>query len=393
VTETAIETAIAGGGAAGTAAAAAAAAAAAGTREDAAAAAAERGGGDGTLRAAMRWRRGMTRLSRRASVRHSSLLLLAGAMDPAMSPDTQPSCWGVDSDKLAEAMSLLLPLLPLDCRARAACVCRAWCATAARPDMWEELSFEHCAVRITDATLAALCARAGAALRTLRLDTRACLHVTGVGVLNALRGCAGVQHLFLPEVELRLEEIDRLDAMCPMLQHSAFTARVTVQEAAAVLMAHPGIAGLNCSCDGTNTGLAELTAHLRLNATVKRLELRYRAFGDAVGTQLAECLSVNTTLTSLDLASNGGRGSAGGATRLAECLRVNTTLKSLTLYKIWIEDEGAVQLAECLRANTTLTSLELKSPDFAHDGGIISRSGRRALEEACPPQCTLRFLL
>ena len=117
------------------------------------------------------------------------------------------------------------------------------------------------------------------------------------------------------------------------------------------------------------------------------------SFGDAVGTQLAECLSVNTTLTSLDLASHGGRGSAG-ATRLAECLRVNTTLKSLTLYKIWIDDEGAVQLAECLRDNTTLTSLQLKSPDFArYDGGGVSRFGRRALEEACPPQCTLRFLL
>jgi hypothetical protein len=72
---------------------------------------------------------------------------------------------GVSSHNVASALSMLLPLLPLDCRARAACVCRAWRAAAAHPDLWDELRFERCAAHVTDAALASLCARAGAALR------------------------------------------------------------------------------------------------------------------------------------------------------------------------------------------------------------------------------------
>ena len=86
--------------------------------------------------------------------------------------------------RAAEALSVLLPLLALDDRARAACVCRAWRAAAAHPGLWEELSFTRCVARVNDATLAALCARAGAALRTLSLDADACVRVTTCASLS-----------------------------------------------------------------------------------------------------------------------------------------------------------------------------------------------------------------
>ena len=51
---------------------------------------------------------------------------------------------------------------------------------------------------------------------------------------------------------------------------------------------------------------------------------------------------------------------AAGATQLAECMRVNGTLTSLDLGYNGIVDAGAMQLAECLRVNATLTSLYLQ---------------------------------
>jgi hypothetical protein len=140
------------------------------------------------------------------------------------------SSWGDDSSphELAEALLLLLPLLPLDCRARAACVCRAWRAAAAHPGLWKELSFEGCKARVDNATLTLLCARAGAALRTLCLDAGACKRVTFVGTVTALRGggCAGLRRLDMPNNVcqwekcfplLSAETAQQLAAACPML--------------------------------------------------------------------------------------------------------------------------------------------------------------------------------
>ena len=70
----------------------------------------------------------------------------------------------------------------------------------ARPMMWEELSFERCGVRVDNATLALLCARAGSALRTLCLDAHACTRVTGSGLVAALSDgrCVGLRRLNAP---------------------------------------------------------------------------------------------------------------------------------------------------------------------------------------------------
>ena len=56
------------------------------------------------------------------------------AAPPAASELSAVSRWSghASPHELAQALSLLLPLLPQDCRARAACVCRAWRAVALR---------------------------------------------------------------------------------------------------------------------------------------------------------------------------------------------------------------------------------------------------------------------
>jgi hypothetical protein len=58
-------------------------------------------------------------------------------------------------------------------------------------------------------------------------------------------------------------------------------------------------------------------------------------------------------------------------------------LLSLNLYDNGIGDAGATQLAEGLRVNTTLTSLHMVC------NIPLGGDGRRALREACPPQCAL----
>ena len=129
---------------------------------------------------------------------------------------------GASAHNAAAALSLVFPLLPLDCRARAACVCRTRRAAAAHPEVWQELSCEGVAARIDDAALASLCARAGAALRTLRLDVDACKNVTDAGMLAALRygGCTGVRLSLMLSAEHALQ----LASACPVLQYAPCSA-------------------------------------------------------------------------------------------------------------------------------------------------------------------------
>ena len=300
----------------------------------------------------------MTSVTSRASVRQSLLLLVAGAMDPVASSDTQASCWGVDSNQLAEALSFVLPLLPLDARACAACVCPAWRAATMHPALWEELDFERCAAKVGRETLALLCARAGAALRTLIMNTDACALIALDDILDALRdgGCSGIRCLcWIGQTHLpRYFSVAQLIAVCPMLQSQTCAVLSHPQNAKAPLgePQRPRAFYNLCYCHA-GTSLTQLMAVLRINATLKSLFLSHLELGDA------------------------------GATQLAEHMRGSSTLTSLKLSKIDIGDAGAVQLAECFRANTTLTRLDLKG------NPRISGVGKFALVAARPPQCTL----
>ena len=128
-------------------------------------------------------------------------------MDTARSDQAQlRAAAGGDAEALSERVSglfddvalLVLPLLSLEVRARAACARKAWRVAAATPALLAELDFARCAAQVTDDALKTLCAHAGAELRTLRFDT--CMKVTGEGVVAALHdgGCAGVRCINAP---------------------------------------------------------------------------------------------------------------------------------------------------------------------------------------------------
>jgi hypothetical protein len=319
-------------------------------------------------------------------------------------------------NKVAEALSVLLRLLPLYLRARMASVCRAWRQAASHSALWQELSFEGCTARITNAALASLCARAGAGLRVLLLDAAACCRVTAAGMLAALRdgGCTGVRRLSAPAIHSPDELVEayastacvhQLAATCPLLEHAACAVRCSLSQVAAASLALPGPLAFFCaehdiggfgSDDSHDTHMVGLAECLRGNATITSLGLpaqllAYRSsffqpfldalrvntalltldlsnnfFNDAGATQLAACLHANATLREVNLSSNDI--GVAGATKLAECLRSNTALTSLDLGCNRIGDAGATQLAECLHSNAALANLILSSNSIGNAG-------------------------
>ena len=301
-------------------------------------------------------------------------------------------CWGGDgcANEVAQALSLILPLLPPDALACATCVCRAWRTATAHPALWEELSFERCTAQVNDAALASLCARAGAALRTLRLDARTCLDVSGYELVDALRegGCAGVRHIWAqPNGEDRSSHalllsphaVRQLTAACPLLEHAACAVTcVTVMEAVNVAEALPGPLKLVVQREGAERGTEERCRVLRCNVIELVAQSKIIAFGGEAA--FFEALQVNTTLTSLRLVNNviGPTGAAA----LAEALRVNSTLTSLRLELDTLLDEGAAALADALRTNATLTTLEVGLD-------VIGRAGWIALADMLRANATL----
>jgi len=88
--------------------------------------------------------------------------------------------------------------------------------------------------------------------------------------------------------------------------------------------------GLANNALGEDTGRA-LAETLRLNTTLRELELSYNNIGDDGARALAEALRRNTTLTSLRLADNALGEDTGSA--LTETLRLNTTLRELDIHR------------------------------------------------------------
>ena len=97
---------------------------------------------------------------------------------------------------------------------------------------------------------------------------------------------------------------------------------------------------------------------------------------------VSEKLKVNTTLATLNLASNLIK---DGVEELSEALSVNTTLTSLNLYDNWMNSEKVRVLSLALKVNTTLTHLNIGR-------NFIGVDGIRALSEALTVNTTLTAL-
>lgn len=112
---------------------------------------------------------------------------------------------------------------------------------------------------------------------------------------------------------------------------------------------------------------------LKSNSTLKRLDLRsghyldpHQGLRDAGVKFLTEALTINSTLTHLNVANNFL--TADSATLFADLLTSNKTLTTLNLEGNKIEADGTIALAAALRVNTTLTDLRLSHNDIGVKG-------------------------
>ena len=119
-----------------------------------------------------------------------------------------------------------------------------------------------------------------------------------------------------------------------------------------------------------NTSLSSLDLRLKeANSFSDTPTTRRPLFGNEGANSLVQALKVNTSLSSLDLSNNLIRGE--GANSLAQVLRVNTSLSSFNLSSNSIRDKEAISLAQALTVNTSLSSLDL-SCNFIGDEGANS---------------------
>ena len=145
------------------------------------------------------------------------------------------------------------------------------------------------------------------------------------------------------------------------LRASSRTIRAAVEKADAVVQARRGVQ----FPDGR--GLLDKLNGLNAWCKVTVLRLKSCSLGEGGGRALAETLRLNSTLKSLNLSENDL--GEGGGRALAETLRLNSTLTSLDLGGNGLGEGAGRAMAEALRLNSTLTSLDLCFNGLGEGGG------------------------
>ncbi|XP_066019693.1 NLR family CARD domain-containing protein 3-like [Pocillopora verrucosa] len=121
------------------------------------------------------------------------------------------------------------------------------------------------------------------------------------------------------------------------------------------------------------SGAAYLSQALSVNTTLTHLNLDNNKIYDSGAADLSQALSVNTTLTYLNLTNT--EIGASGAAYLSQALSVNSSLTDLNLWLNNIGASGADSLSHALSVNSSLTNLNL-------GGNKIEDSGAASLSRA-----------
>ena len=115
---------------------------------------------------------------------------------------------------------------------------------------------------------------------------------------------------------------------------------------------------IKCNLSITDANGPALVTMLQLNRSLQVLELENNPnIGDQGALHIAEGLKINSTLKELNLNKCGL--TYKSMTQLAEALTLNTTLKNLDVGENNISDAGVIFLAKALNSNTGLTDLNL----------------------------------
>ena len=120
-------------------------------------------------------------------------------------------------------------------------------------------------------------------------------------------------------------------------------------------------------CCLTCTGAVNISEVLRINKTVKYLDISDNPVGDDGISAISDGLHVNATL--IQLVARSCKFYSKGAESIAEMLQTNKTLKYLDISGNHIDDDGITTVACSIQANTTLDELKLHDCNF-HSKGL-----------------------
>jgi hypothetical protein len=273
-------------------------------------------------------------------------------------------------------------LLPVDARARAACVCRSWRTTLLERSLWTRLDLSPSSgvrVRITEYVLAGAAAKAGGQLAAL--DVRGCKQLTFDALLTAVQAngvalrelCVGALDLGDGVVTLVAELVERLLQAAPHLAacHADVYRVGSLDCARRMLRNEPHFLPLRLRTlfvkfrggadeETVVTLAADLAAHSSLQRVVlESAPLNTPAALDAVVDAALACQMMSLSLTHCHLFP----ASAPALVRLLG----SGTLTELSIYQDGqqlLDGPSAALLGTALRANGTLTSLSLRHLGF-----------------------------
>ena len=184
-----------------------------------------------------------------------------------------------------------------------------------------------------------------AGLRVNRSVTRLTLCITDTGA----------QHLGRMLVANRTTRIHELNLS------SAYNNRISdhgMKQLSSGLRANRSVTKLKLYFRITDTGAQHLAAMLAVNATLQELDLSHGSTTNNVVSHLSRALQHNSSVTDLDLSYNLSITNTG-AVALGEMLRVNKSLRELNLHSTLVGEEGVTALMEGLQHNQVLNKLAL----------------------------------
>ena len=131
-----------------------------------------------------------------------------------------------------------------------------------------------------------------------------------------------------------------------------------MEELSAGLQANISVTKLTLHCCITDTGAQHLATMLAANSTMQALDLSHGSITNNVVSHLSRALQHNSSVTHLNLSFNWSI-TKTGAVALGEMLRVNKSLKELDMHQTSVGEEGATALMEGLQYNQVLNELWL----------------------------------
>jgi Ran GTPase-activating protein (RanGAP) involved in mRNA processing and transport len=137
----------------------------------------------------------------------------------------------------------------------------------------------------------------------------------------------------------------------------------------------------------TSAGMDCLSKFLSENCTLRELTISKCRMTDACTIMFDNILSMNRTLTHLNLSNNREMIGDQGARALADMLQVNKTLTYLNIRNNYISNDGAQAIAESLLKNWTLTELDIS------DNNCITEKGFEIFAITLLGNDTLLFLI